>query len=106
VPDPSKKPPVPIEEVQMRCSLQLINEAMHCLGEGILRSARDGDIGAIFGIGFPPFRGGPLRMIDSLGATQVVRTLRELGDAHGARFDAAPSLVEMAERGGRYYPET
>ena len=56
--------------------------------------------------GFPPFRGGPLRMIDSVGAAQVVRTLRELGDAHGARFDPAPSLVEMAGRGGRYYPDS
>jgi hypothetical protein len=45
-------------------------------------------------------------MIDSLGASQVVRTLRELGDAHGARFDPAPSRVEMAGRGGRYYPDT
>src|SRR6185295_2142483 len=42
------KPPVAAEEIQMRCSLQLVNEALHCLGEGILRSPRDGDVGAVF----------------------------------------------------------
>jgi 3-hydroxyacyl-CoA dehydrogenase/enoyl-CoA hydratase/3-hydroxybutyryl-CoA epimerase len=83
----------------------MLNEAALAEADGVIRSPRDGDIGAIFGIGFPPFRGGPFRMIDSMGAAQVVRVLRELGDAHGGRFDPAPSLVEMAGRGGRYYPE-
>ena len=66
-------------------------------------SPHNGDIGAVFGIGFPPFRGGPLRMIDDLGAAQVVKTLRGLVDAYGARFEPAPSLVAMAGQGGRYY---
>ena len=102
----TKQPNVDERWVERRLVYSMLNEAALAAADGVIRSPRDGDIGAIFGIGFPPFRGGPLRMIDSLGATQVVRTLRELGDAHGARFDAAPSLVEMAERGGRYYPET
>jgi 3-hydroxyacyl-CoA dehydrogenase/enoyl-CoA hydratase/3-hydroxybutyryl-CoA epimerase len=69
-----------------------------------VRSARDGDIGAIFGIGFPPFRGGPLRMIDDLSATRVADTLRQLATAHGARFTPADALIAMAESGTRYYP--
>lgn len=73
-------------------------------GEGVVRSPRDGDIGAIFGIGYPPFRGGPLHYLDDLGAANVVRVLRELEGKFGARFTPAASLVAMAERGDRFYP--
>ena len=62
------------------------------------------DIGAIFGIGFPAFRGGPLRMIDDLGAGRVVDVLKELQDQYGERFAPTDSLVDMARRGARYYP--
>jgi 3-hydroxyacyl-CoA dehydrogenase/enoyl-CoA hydratase/3-hydroxybutyryl-CoA epimerase len=101
----TKLPNIDEPWVERRLVYSMLNEAALAAADGVIRSPRDGDIGAIFGIGFPPFRGGPLRMIDSVGAAQVVRTLRELGDAHGGRFDPAPSLVEMAGRGGRYYPD-
>jgi 3-hydroxyacyl-CoA dehydrogenase/enoyl-CoA hydratase/3-hydroxybutyryl-CoA epimerase len=102
----SKMPNVDEPWVERRLVYAMLNEAALAEADGVIRSPRDGDIGAIFGIGFPAFRGGPLRMIDSLGAAQVVRTLRELGDAHGTRFDPAPSLVEMAGHGGRYYEDS
>lgn len=104
VPDPKAKPPVTPEEIQMRCSLQLINEAMHCYGEGILRSPRDGDIGAIFGLGFPPFRGGPFRYVDAIGAAEVLKQIEGYHARFGKRWAPAPALVEMAKSGKRFYP--
>jgi 3-hydroxyacyl-CoA dehydrogenase/enoyl-CoA hydratase/3-hydroxybutyryl-CoA epimerase len=103
VPDTRAKPPVPVEEIQMRCSLQLVNEALHCLGEGILRSPRDGDIGAIFGLGFPPFRGGPFRYIDSLGAAEALRRVEAYHGRFGERWRPAPLLVEAARSGKEFY---
>ena len=102
----TKLPNIDEPWVERRLVYSMLNEAALAVADGVIRSPRDGDIGAIFGIGFPPFRGGPLRMIDSVGAAQVVRTLRELGDAHGGRFDPAPALVEMAGRGGRFYADS
>jgi len=93
----------PRAEIAERCVLQMVNEAALCLGEGILRSARDGDVGAVFGLGWPPFRGGPFRYADTLGPAQVVSTLRRYQDRFGARFAPAPKLVELAEKGGKFH---
>ena len=95
--------PMP-DEMSLRCIIPLVNEALRCLDEGVLRSARDGDVGAIFGIGFPPFRGGPFRYVDVLGAPEVLRRTRSLEQRFGARFEPAPLLVEMARKGKRFYP--
>ncbi len=97
------RPRVPVEEIQMRCSLQLVNEALHCWGEGVLRSPRDGDIGAIFGLGFPPFRGGPFRYVDTLGPAEVLRRIEAYHARFGKRWAPAPALVEMAKTGKRFY---
>src|SRR5438874_3310858 len=90
-------------EIAERCVLQMMNEAAHCLGDGILRSARDGDVGAVFGLGWPPFRGGPFRYADSLGAAQVVERLRSYQDKFGVRFTPAPKLVQLASSGGKFH---
>ena len=94
---------LPAEEIAQRCALQFVNEAALCFGEGILRSARDGDIGAIFGIGFPPFRGGPFRFVDAVGANEIVRRMNTCRDRHGNRFAPAPVLLDMAESGKTFY---
>ena len=103
VPDPEAHSPVPIGEIQQRCSLQLINEAMHCWGDGVLRSPRDGDIGAIFGLGFPPFLGGPFRHVDNIGADRIVAQIEVYRDRFGDRWTPAPVLLEMARTGERFY---
>ncbi len=94
------------EEIQRRCSLAMVNEAARCLEEHTVRSPRDGDIGAVFGIGFPPFRGGPFRHVDAVGAAEIVRQLAALNAEHHGRFDPCALLVQMAREGQRFYPAT
>lgn len=91
------------EEIAWRCALQFVNEACRCFGDGILRSARDGDIGAVFGLGFPPFRGGPFRFVDQVGAKEILGRLRELEKKHGLRFSPAPVLEEIARSGQTFH---
>jgi 3-hydroxyacyl-CoA dehydrogenase / enoyl-CoA hydratase / 3-hydroxybutyryl-CoA epimerase len=95
--------PLPAEDIAQRCALRMINEAAHCFGEGILRSARDGDLGAIFGLGFPAFRGGPFHHVDAVGAADIVRHLESYASSFGPRFTPAPTLVQMAKTGGHFY---
>lgn len=93
---------VPAAEIQERLGLAFANEAVRILEEGILRSARDGDIGAVFGLGFPPFRGGPFAWIDQVGAAEIVERLHALEAQHGDRFTPADLLIATAESGGRF----
>jgi 3-hydroxyacyl-CoA dehydrogenase/enoyl-CoA hydratase/3-hydroxybutyryl-CoA epimerase len=102
---PTRGSKVPKEDVPKRLAFAMLNEAALALDEGVVRSPRDGDIGAIFGIGFPPFRGGPLRHLDDIGARDAVGALDELAERYGDRFRAAPGLRRMAEARGRFYPE-
>jgi 3-hydroxyacyl-CoA dehydrogenase/enoyl-CoA hydratase/3-hydroxybutyryl-CoA epimerase len=92
------------ELIERRLLYAMLNEAAMACAEDVVRSPRDGDIGAIFGIGFPAFRGGPLRMIDDLGAGRVVETLYQLQEQFGERFRPAASLLEMSRGSRRYYP--
>jgi 3-hydroxyacyl-CoA dehydrogenase/enoyl-CoA hydratase/3-hydroxybutyryl-CoA epimerase len=96
--------PMPREDMQERAVLPLLNEAVRCLEDGILRSPRDGDIGAVFGIGFPPFLGGPFRHLDTLGAATVVERLDALNGRFPGRFEPAALLREMATTGRRFHP--
>jgi 3-hydroxyacyl-CoA dehydrogenase/enoyl-CoA hydratase/3-hydroxybutyryl-CoA epimerase len=95
---------MPAAEMQQRCMLALLNEAARCLEDGILRSARDGDVGAVFGIGFPPFLGGPFRHIDHEGVDNIVRQLELLHTRFSPRFEPCRLLVGMAETHTRFYP--
>ena len=90
-------------ELVQRCVFMMLNEAARCLDEGIIRNARDGDIGAIFGIGFPPFLGGPFHYMDTLGAETLVSKLNLWNKEHGERFKPCQALVTMAETGKKFY---
>jgi 3-hydroxyacyl-CoA dehydrogenase / enoyl-CoA hydratase / 3-hydroxybutyryl-CoA epimerase len=93
----------PREEIQERLALGMINEAARALDDGVLRSARDGDVGAVFGIGFPPFRGGPFHYLDACGPSPIVERLRSLEATHGPRFAPAPLLVRKATQGENFH---
>lgn len=91
------------EEVAERCVVQMLNEAARCLHDGIIANARDGDIGAIFGIGFAPFRGGPFRYMDTMGIDTLVSQLKSLQQRFGDRFAPCELLDQMAEEGKTFY---
>jgi len=87
---------VPEQEIGRRLVYSMLNEAVHALDEGVVRSPRDGDIGAVFGIGFPPCHGGPLRYLDTIGPARAVDMLEMLSASYGDRFEPAPRLRQMA----------
>jgi len=91
------------EEIALRCMLPMLNEAVRCLDEGIIRSARDGDIGAIFGIGFPPFLGGPFRYMDQIGIAKLVEIMNEHASKFGDRFAPCDGLLTRASVGESFY---
>ena len=96
---------IPRAEIQERLGLMMVNEALRTLEEGVLRSARDGDVGAVLGIGFPPFRGGPFWYVDQTGAAAVLERMRALEAKHGHRFAPAALLVERAASGECFFPD-
>ncbi len=90
-------------EIADRHALLMVNEAVHCLQEDILSCPRDGDVGAILGLGFPPFTGGPFRYVDSVGADAVLKRLEPLAEKCGPRFQPAQMIVDMAKSGKKFY---
>jgi 3-hydroxyacyl-CoA dehydrogenase/enoyl-CoA hydratase/3-hydroxybutyryl-CoA epimerase len=96
---------LPADTVQERLALMMVNEAVRCLEEGILEDPTDGDLGAVFGLGFPPFRGGPFRYVDAEGPAAIQSRLARLADMHGSRFAPCDLLVEHAERGRTFHDE-
>ena len=93
---------IPESEIQERVALAMVNEAARCLEEGVLQSALDGDMGAVMGLGFPPFRGGPFWWVDQVGAAETVAKLAALAERHGMRFEPAEILRIHAESGKNF----
>ncbi|QGY30030.1 fatty acid oxidation complex subunit alpha FadJ [Pantoea cypripedii] len=99
------KPQAQQSELQIatRCVMMMLNEAARCLDEGVIRSARDGDIAAVFGIGFPPFLGGPFHYMDQRGAGEMVNTLNALMQRHGDRFTPCDALMTALQQQTKFY---
>jgi 3-hydroxyacyl-CoA dehydrogenase / enoyl-CoA hydratase / 3-hydroxybutyryl-CoA epimerase len=97
LPGGASRRPLDEHQVQQRLVFAFLNEAVRCLDDGVLRSPRDGDVGAVFGLGYPPFLGGPFRHLDRLGARFALETMEAL------RFEPAPLLVELARDGRSFH---
>ena len=95
---------IPTPEIVQRLTYAMLNEAARAVGEGVVKSPRDGDIGAIYGFGFPPFRGGPLRYLDDLGADRLFAELHRLAERLGPRFTPCEVIVDQARSRSRFYP--
>jgi len=91
------------EEVVDRAVLLMIKEAALCLEDMIIDRPDLLDAALIFGIGFPPFRGGLLRYADKIGAKVLVDKLTGYTKKYGDRFAPPNSLMEMATGGKRFY---
>ncbi len=89
-------------EIEARLFLPMLLEATRVLQEQLVRDVRDVDLGLIFGIGFPPFKGGLLHWADTLGAADIVERLKPL-EPLGVRAEATPLLLEMAANGKKFY---
>ncbi|MCG8374627.1 MAG: 3-hydroxyacyl-CoA dehydrogenase NAD-binding domain-containing protein [Balneolales bacterium] len=92
-----------VEVAQQRMGLMMVNEAAYCLQEEILKSPTDGDLGAILGLGFPPFTGGPFRYLDHVGIGNVADRLKKYADEFGPRFKPAPVLESYSKARKRFY---
>lgn len=93
------------QTIQYRCAFAFINEAALCLQEGIIANPLDGDVGAIFGLGFPPFRGGPFRYMDTLGLKKTIEIMEGLAAKTSNRFKPAQIIYDMEKRGEKFYKD-
>jgi len=78
-------------------------EAARCFEEGVITDPRDADVGAILGWGFAPYTGGPISMIDTMGAAKFVEACERLAAKYGMRFKPNTLLREMAASGESFY---
>ena len=78
-------------DIAERLTFTFVNEAVRCLDEGVLRSPGEGDLGAVLGLGFPPFLGGPFRYADAQ-RQRIVTGLERLAGARGDRLAPTESL--------------
>lgn len=89
-------------EIIARMMLAMCLETVRCLEDGIVSDPIEADMGLILGLGFPKFRGGALRYIDSMGA-QAFCTLAQRYKHLGPLFTPTPGLLAMAAKGEKFY---
>ncbi|HBN88037.1 MAG TPA: fatty acid oxidation complex subunit alpha FadB, partial [Rheinheimera sp.] len=91
------------DDIIARVMVPMINETIRCLEEGIIESAAEADMGLVYGLGFPPFRGGPLRYADTIGLANFVALADKY--AHlGEIYQVTDKTRAMAAAGQRFFP--
>jgi len=90
------------QDIKDRILYRQAIEAVRCLEEGVLKSVRDGNIGSVFGIGFPQWTGGQLQYVNSVGLREFITRARELAGRYGERFNPPKLLLEKAEKGEQF----
>lgn len=91
-------------EIQKRIFLPMINEAAQILDEGIVEAAEDVDLGLIFGIGFPPFRGGLLKYADNEGLDRILDALKNFeGNVSANRYKPVPLIERLVKEKKKFY---
>ncbi|QQS27886.1 MAG: enoyl-CoA hydratase/isomerase family protein [Sphingobacteriales bacterium] len=92
------------KHIRQRLMMMMTNEAARCLEEGIIHSPVDGDLGAVLGLGYPAFTGGPFHYLDSIGCENAVIRLENLSQRFGNRFLPANILYDYAKTGVKFFP--
>lgn len=90
------------EDIINYMMIPLCMETVRCLEDGIVETAAEADMGLIYGIGFPPFRGGALRYIDSIGVAEFVALADKYADL-GPLYHPTEKLREMAKNGQKFF---
>eukprot|EP01135_Chromosphaera_perkinsii_P009877 Nk52_evm7s1945 gene=Nk52_evmTU7s1945 len=99
------------KDIQMRITSRFVNEALLCLQDGVLKSPEDGDAGAVFALGFPPFLGGPFRYVDEIGAGTIANIMQDYiskVSSNQKAFKACKLLMDRSQQlsGDKFYTGT
>ncbi|OEE75829.1 fatty acid oxidation complex subunit alpha FadB [Vibrio genomosp. F6] len=90
------------QTIIQRVMIPMINEVVLCLQEGIIASPQEADMALVYGLGFPPFRGGVFRYLDSIGIQNYVQMAEQYQEL-GALYHVPQMLKDMAESGESFY---
>ncbi|EJG0103204.1 fatty acid oxidation complex subunit alpha FadB [Vibrio parahaemolyticus] len=90
------------QTIIQRMMIPMINEVVLCLQEGIIATPQEADMALVYGLGFPPFRGGVFRYLDSVGIAEFVEMAKQHADL-GAMYHVPQMLIDMAAKGESFY---